>query len=95
MARILDSGGTLLAEATLHVSDDEQIVVLSQLTGKGALMKYYFASAGRAVVVEAEGRRAAGKLATRWQGSGRLWLVALESAGALLPEREPATPTTA
>jgi hypothetical protein len=94
MARILDTDGRLLAEAALHLSDDDQHIVLTQIAGKGTLLKYYFASAGRGVIVELGEQRAEGRLATRWQGSGRLWLVTLDQPGIIRGNRDPARPAS-
>lgn len=79
MVTILDPQGRTLADVAVHFDDGARTIVLSRPDHPDALLEFYFLRGGRRVTVALDDALYEGTIGTRWQGTGRVWVVTTEA----------------
>lgn len=79
MVTIMDAQGRKLADVTVHFDDGAHTIVLSRPDHPDALLSYYFLRGGRRVTVALDDAVYEGTIETRWQGTGRVWVVTTDT----------------
>ena len=79
MVTIMDARGRKLTDVTVHFDDGAHTIMLSRPDHPDALLAYYFLRGERRVTVALEEGVYEGMLETRWQGTGRVWVVTTDA----------------
>ncbi len=79
MVTIMDVHGRKLTDVTVHFDDGAHTIVLSRPDRPDALLGYYFLRGERRVMVALDEGVYVVTLETRWQGTGRVWVVTTDA----------------